>query len=127
MNGNTLSNKAGIILTGNWSLPTVGTRGTIQNTITGDNGYLMVLFNETINDGFAVEEGALDVNDSGQQWERSTDDDSGYFTLKNSKSGKILTEKNTNKHKKINTLLIEGTASFLCDCSCFFTMLFFNL
>ena len=110
-------------MTGNWSLPNVGTQGTIQNTVTGDNGYLMIQ-----GDGFAVEEGALDVNNSGQQWERSTGDDSGYFTLKNPKSGKFLSG-----HKPLNNqaniLTIEGTTIYclISLCSCFFTILFFYL
>ena len=101
MNGKTLSNKLGITLIGNWTLPTVGTPGTIQNTDHGDKGYLMIL---DIEAGSVVEEVSLVVNDGRQIWERSVIDDSGYFTLKNIKSGKFLTG-----HNPPNTLTIEGT------------------
>ena len=55
MDGTTLSNLAGINMTGNWVLPEVDTPGTIQNTDTGDNGYLST--NGII--GSAVDEVAL--------------------------------------------------------------------
>ena len=112
-----LSNLAGITLTGNWELPAPGTTGTIQNTDTGM--YLSV--NDNTDDGSEVVEEALDDADVGQQWERSANDDSGFFTLKNIKSGKFLNVYNTT-----NILTIEGTASFLCVCICFFTMLLFT-
>ena len=40
MDGTTLTNLAGITLNGNWVLPIVGIGGAIQNTDTGDNGFL---------------------------------------------------------------------------------------
>ena len=89
-------------LIGNWELPTNGTPGTIQNIIKGDNGYLSTM--GKIEAWSEVKEVALDVNDVGQQWERSKPDDSGYFTLKSPKSGKFLTG-----HKQ--TLTIEGNIS----------------
>ena len=48
--------------------------------------------------GIAVEEVAFVDNDDGQQWESSIDDDddSSYFTLKNPRSGKLLTKTSTN-------------------------------
>ena len=107
MDGTTLSNQAGITLIGNWVLPNVSTPGTIQNSDIGDKGYLST--NGNTEAGSAVEEVALVANDTRQQWERSADDDSGYFTLKNPKSGKFLTG-----HNPPNTLSIEGTASLLC-------------
>ena len=53
------------------------------------NGYLST--KGSIAKGSAVEEVAFVANDDGQQWERSADDDSGYFTLKNPTSGAHLT------------------------------------
>ena len=117
MNGKTLSNKHGITLNGSWELPLVGTPGTIQNRDAGDHGYLST--NGNTEAGSAVEEVALVAYDDGQQWERSADDDSDYFTLKNPKSGRFLYRDNLS-----NSLTIEGTASF--HCVGFFTMLFFT-
>ena len=83
-------------MTGNWELPTVGTPGTIRNSDTaGDNGYLNI--NGNIEAGSAVEEVA---NDGGQKWERSANDDSGYFTLKNPNSGLFLIGHNPPKQRK---------------------------
>ena len=45
----------------------------------------------------------LDANDPGQQWNRSTVDISGYFTLQSINSGKFLTA-----DLKTNKLTIEG-------------------
>ena len=118
MDGKKLSNKLGVTLTGNWELPSIGTNGTIRNTDSGDNGYLST--NGNIEAGSAVEEVDFDVNDGGQQWERSADDDSGYFTLKNPESKKFLYGHNTP-----NMLTIEGTTSFLFVVG-FFTILFFT-
>ena len=52
--------------------------------------------------GSAVVEEALDATDAGQKWERSADDSSGYFTLKNPNSGKFLSAANA------DTLTIQG-------------------
>ena len=117
MDGTALSNKAGITLTGNWQIPNSGLTGNIQNTITGSNGYLSV--NANTDAGSTVVEEALDANDVGQQWERSVDDGSGFFTLKNPNSGLFL------NMKTANTLTIGNSYFFLC--CCFFTMLFFSL
>ena len=89
---------AGITLTGNWEIPDANTTGTIQNT---DTGYL------SANAGSAVVEGALENMDDEQEWERSADDNSGYFTLMNPNSGKFLTG-----HKSPNMLTIEGSGLF---------------
>ena len=104
MAGTTLANEAGVTLTGNWQLPGVGATGTIQNTATGDNGYLSVNANTAA--GSEVVEEALDATDAGQQWERSAEDVSGYFTLKNPTSDKFLTAATTNNPP--NTFTIEG-------------------
>ena len=109
MDGEILSNKAGITLTGRWALPTAGTTGTIRNKDSDtNNGYLDTYGN--IADGSAVFEEALHVmfdgsTDDGQLWERSASDSSGYFTLMNPKSGKLLTGDNTTI-----VLRIEGNA-----------------
>ena len=55
LDGKILSNQYGVTLSGTWELPTAGTPGTIQNTDTGDNGYLST--NGII--GSAVDEVAL--------------------------------------------------------------------
>ena len=109
MKGTTLSNQVGTTLTGRWVLDIVGTNGTIQNVDAGVNGYLSV--NNNTASGSAVVEEALDDMDDGQKWIKSADDDSGYFTLMNPKSGKFLT---ANYPK--NTLTIEGNAlvCFVC-------------
>ena len=75
-------------LPGIWQLPNADETGTIQNIHTGVNGYLTVNANTAA--GSAVVEDGLDPTDSGQQWKRSADDNSGYFTLRNSNSGKFL-------------------------------------
>ena len=116
LDGTALSNKAGITLTGNWQIPNSGSTGNVQNTITGVNGYLSV--NAKTAAGSTVVEEALDANDVGQQWERSVDDGSGFFTLKNPNSGLFLTMKTANK-------LTIGNTQFFCvvvflPC-CFFT------
>ena len=100
-----LSNQAEIVLTGNWALPIVGTPGTIQNKDAGNNGYLST--DGSIAKGSAVENTSFVANDDGQQWERSADDDSGYFTLMNPISGKFLAKNNIATH-----LTIEGNVSF---------------
>ena len=92
--GTTLSNQAGITLTGTWVIPTnVSTPGTIKHTTTG-SGYLSV--NAKIDAGSEVDEEALDDDDVGQLWERSADDDSGFFNLKNLNSGFFLTMQTAN-------------------------------
>ena len=107
---NILSNQAGITLTGTWVIPTVvGTPGTIQNTVTGANGYLSV--NDNTDAGSVVVEEALDSSDVGQQWERSDNLGSGFFNLKNPNSGLFLTMKTADR-------LTIGNAYF-------FAMLFF--
>ena len=93
MEGTTLSTRTGVTLTGNWQIPSVGTLGTIQNTATG--GYLSA--NANTDAGSVVVEEPLDSSDVGQQWERSANDGSGFFNLKNSNSESFLTMKTTNK------------------------------
>ena len=110
MDGNKLINKVGFTLHDNWKIPTVDTPGTIQNIDSGDNGYLST--KGEIEAWSRGEEGALDANDGGQQWERSADDDSGYFTLRNTMSGKFLHGmKMNNELVKVYLLAIEGIAS----------------
>ena len=95
MDGKKFSNQAGITLIGTWVVPTVvGTPGTIQNTVTGANGYLSV--NDNTDAGSVVVEEALDSSDVGQQWERSANDDLGFFNLKNPNSGLFLVMKTAN-------------------------------
>ena len=107
LNGTTLYNRYGITLNGSWELPMLGTPGTIQNRDTGEHGYLST--KGKIEAGSVVEEVAFVANDDGQLWERSADDDSGYFTLMNPISGKFLTYKNNT----IDALTIEGMALFV--------------
>ena len=118
----TLSNKAGITLPGRWALPSAGTTGTIQNQDSGAlNGYLDT--NGTTADGSAVFEEALHgAIEDGQLWERSADDSSGYFTLMNPKSGKLLTGDNTTI-----VLRIEGNAIIMTQLLCIslLTMFFY--
>ena len=101
MDGTTLLNRGGITLTGNWLLPTAGTPGTIQNTVT--NMYLSVKANAT--DGSDVDEEALDVIDTGQQWEIGAVFNSGYFSIRNIATQKFLIAHTPNK------LSIEGIKS----------------
>jgi len=90
LSGTTLTNMAGITLTGSWVVPDAGVTGTIENTDT--SAYLGVqAIGGVTGAGSPVVEEDLDSNDLGQQWERSADDDSGYFTLKNPTSGAHLT------------------------------------
>ena len=95
LEGTTFSTQTGIILPGNWEIPSVGTSGTIQNTAT--EKYLSV--NGIIEDGSVVVEESLDSNDVGQQWERSANDDSGFFKIKIPDSGLFLTMRVANSLK----------------------------
>ena len=90
-------------LPGNWQLPNADETGTVQNTLTGVNGYLTV--NAKTAAGSVVVEDGLDPTDSGQQWKRSADDSSGYFTLRNPNSGKFLSGGTCPS----NSLTIEGS------------------
>ena len=88
LNGKKLYNQRyGTQQSGSWKLPPVGTLGTIQNTENGDDGYLYIGPNNDIL------EWRLDTNIDGQQWERSADDESGYFTLTSKSGGKYITKK----------------------------------
>ena len=120
MDGTQLSNKAGVTLTGNWTLPTVGIPETIQNADSETHGFLST--NGNIVAGSEVIEEAFDPSDNaGQQWTRSVEDNSGYFTLMNPKSGKFLT-KNPSKN-----LTIEGKCHiFLHIYGLFFNNIFFT-
>ena len=100
MDGTTLSNQAGITLNGIWQLPEANSIGTIQNKASGANAYLST-------NGSLVEEVALDADDKGQKWERSDEDESGYFTLMNPDSEKILSTGDNPQ----NTLIIRGNDS----------------
>ena len=103
MDGTTLSNRHGITLNGTWYIPDTGETETIKNNATGK--YLSTDdYNEA---GSAVVEVSFDPNDDGGKWERSANDDSGYFTLKNPKSGRFLYAQTPDR------LTIEGTASGL--------------
>ena len=104
--GTTLSNQAGINLTGNWDLPKISPpTGTIRNMAT--NCYLSV--NVT---GYAVvEEAFVDNNNAGQEWERSADDENSYFMLRNPNYKSYLTAYATSD--TLNILTIEGTKFFM--------------
>ena len=112
-----MSNRNGVTLTGNWQIPSFGTPGPIINTATANGmGYLST--NGKTAAGSVVVEEAEDTNDDDQKWERSANDDSGFFNLKNPNSGLFLTMKTA------NTLTI-GNTQFFCvfvflPC-CFFT------
>ena len=67
----------------NWKIPDSGTTGTIQNLDT--SMFLAAPAN------WAPDNTAVTEDSTGQQWERSADDESGYFTLKNVDTGKYLT------------------------------------
>ena len=99
LDGTTLSNKAGITLTGNWLLPSGGRYGTIQNTDTG--GYLTINGNTAA--GSAVVEEALH---NSYEWRRLRSHEvSGYFQLIHYASGKFLTGQSNGTP---NSLTIEG-------------------
>ena len=87
LNGTKLYNQRyGTQQSGNWELPAVGTPGTIQNKDNGNDGYLYIgPYNDIL-------ESKFDTNVDGELWERSADDESGYFTL-TSKSGEYLAKK----------------------------------
>ena len=93
----TLENKAGVSLGGNWTLLPNGTKYTIQN-----NGEKQLSVKNSYTDsGSEVVMEALDNNAAGQKWEKSNIS-SGYFTLKDPKSGKFLTAASA------DTITIEG-------------------
>merc|ERR1712079_981929 len=76
----TLSNIAGTTVTGTWVLP--------ASSATGTNGYLSS--NALTAAGSTVGKEARDTSDAGQNWFRSSSDILGYFTLRNTNSGKYL-------------------------------------
>ena len=84
--GTQLQTLDGKNLTGNWKIPEEGNTSTVQNT---DAGKCLSSY-DAIKAGSPVELVDLDANDPGQQWERSGVDSLGYFTLRNSNSGKFL-------------------------------------
>ena len=88
MTGTTLSNIAGTTVTGTWVLPASSATGTIQDSATGTNGYLSS--NALTAAGSTVVKEARDTSDAGQNWFRSSSDILGYFTLRNTNSGKYL-------------------------------------
>ena len=69
--------------------------GAIQNT-TKANGMGYLSTNGKTAAGSVVVEEAEDTNDDDQKWERSANDDSGFFNLKNPNSGLFLTMKTAN-------------------------------
>ena len=99
-----MKNQAGVALNGKWQLPDGGKTGTVANTNSAK--YLSV--NYATDPGSEVVEEALDTDDPGQQWQRSAEDSSGYFTLKNTKSGKFLTAVSADKLTIESMGLIEN-------------------
>ena len=98
-------------------IPTVGTTGTIQN---GAGSYLSVNAN-TAPGSAIVLEAVLDSSDVGQLWERSADDDSGFFTLKNPNSGLFLTYTGS-AYTIGNTIPIFF---YILCCFCFYFVVFY--
>ena len=101
LEGTTLSNRDFGTLTGNWQIPSVGTPG----PITTADGMAYLRTNNKPAVGSSVEEEDVSYRymgnslyyDDDQKWERSANDDSGFFSLKNPKSGFFLTMKAANK------------------------------
>ena len=92
-----LSNKAGVTLTGNWKIAlSKDSLYTISSTDKGGR-YLSVKANKEASTGYIVflSQPKEDVGPD-QRWEKSADDDSGFFTLKNPNSGLFLTMKTAN-------------------------------
>ena len=90
MSGNTLSNQAGFTLDGNWKLPEANEVGTIENADDTTKGFGVE--NDGMDAGTKVDvDENLNDNDIGQQWERSVNDNSGYFTLRSPHSGYLFT------------------------------------
>ena len=122
MEGEILSNKAGVALkTANgYKIPPAGETGTIQTTGSWREQFLTV--NNTTS-GSADFQDVFDDSDNRQQWERSADDNEGYFTLTSSISGKLLTAIPENNRPGMgNILLVEGIYSLFFPGSCLFTM-----
>ena len=114
MDQNQLKNQAGVTLNDKWLLPDGGEKGIISNK--NSDKYLSIKDNDP---GSEVVEEALNPNTlaNAHEWQRSADDSSGYFTLKNSKSGRFLTAVTADK------VTIEGINSLFND---FFSAQFFN-
>ena len=96
---NNLSNKAGITLTGKWKIEG-------RNIINAENvtkGFGVVNDAKAARSKVSVDETLSDPDDPGQQWEKSTVDSLGYFTLKNPNSGKFLSAITAEK------IIIQGT------------------
>ena len=96
LDGTTLSNKAGITLTGNWKIPGEGYTGPIINTDTG--GWM------TANGNFAAGSAVVEGAQYASEWKQSVEV-SGYFTLMNIYCGKFLTGQSSSTP---NVLSIEG-------------------
>ena len=122
MEGTTLSNRDFGTLTGNWQIPSVGTPG----PITTANGMAYLRTNNAPAVGSVVEEEDVSYRymgnslyyDDDQKWERSANDDSGFFNLKHPNSGLFLTM-NPDHH----TLTLGNVKFILCCCflpCCFF-------
>ena len=101
MDGDTLLNMAGIwISTASWELPSPGLTGNVKNL---DTGMVLGVENDAFVTGTEVVEETLVADDAGQQWEIGVDDfNSGFFTITNPTSRKVLTATSENK------LTIEG-------------------
>ena len=89
-----------------YKIPPAGETGTIQATSRWGEQFLTVL-NTT--SGYTDFEDVLDDMDDRHQWERSANDDEGFFTLTSSISGKLLTAIPENNRKLSgNTVIVEG-------------------
>ena len=121
MEGTTLSNQAGIILTGNWVLPSFGTPGIIQNKTAGAHGYLSTnASTHAVANAVYTDVEAFDANDVGQLWIRSPDDELGYFSLINTNSQKYLYAHGFDTE---NRLTVDGNTSMF-PCRILFLTLF---
>ena len=81
----TLSNQAGVNLIGKWKIED----GKIINADNSAKGFGILDDGKATGTKVTVDE-TLANDDPGQQWKKSSLDDSGYFTLMNINSGKFL-------------------------------------
>ena len=87
----TLSNQAGVNLIGKWKIED----GKIINADNSAKGFGVLDDGKATGTKVTVDE-TLTNDDPGQQWKKSSLDDSGYFTLMNINSGKFLSAVSTN-------------------------------
>ena len=87
----TLSNQAGVNLIGKWKIED----GKIINADNSAKGFGVLDDGKATGTKVTVDE-TLANDDPGQQWKKSSLDDSGYFTLMNINSGKFLSAVSTN-------------------------------